>query len=248
MRQLFIDARDRVQGSSTDFLIQLRETLTTTAGVNFFRIDELRVPLVIPLIQAGINDTFWFSLGGVTKFVTLTSGNYSGTELASLTKTALDNKDPEVTWTVTYNNHLASLAIYCSDQTFLALTDAAVVAAGHSLPTFATALFKNAYSYSTGGGRTITWSYCSMVAVDMMYLSSNKLASQDTFGPSGATDTLCSAATIGDFASVLNSSMSPEVWLGMPTLTTSTLDFQLRDRSYNVLQNLPNISFVMTIR
>ena len=87
-----------------------------------------------------------------------------------------------------------------------------------------------------------------MVAVDMMYLSSNKLASQDTFGPSGATDTIMAAVTEGDYASVLNASMSSGVWLGMPTLTTSTLDFQLRDRSYNVLQNLPNISFVMTIR
>ena len=87
-----------------------------------------------------------------------------------------------------------------------------------------------------------------MLAVDMMYLSCNKLASQDTFGPSGATDTIVAAVTQGDFASVLNASMSPEVWLSMPTLTTSTLDFQLRDRGYNVLQNLPNISFVQTIR
>ena len=248
MRQLFIDARDRVQGTSTDFVIQLRETLSTTAGVNFFRIDELRVPLVIPLIQKGVNDIFWYSLSGVVRSVTLTSGNYSGTDLAALIQTALDNHDPEPTWTVTYNNHLASLAIYCSDQTFLALTDAAVAAAGHKVPTFATALFQNAYSYSTGGGRTITWSYCSMVAVDMMYLSCAKLASQDTFGPSGSTDTICQAVTQGDFASVLNASMSPEVWLSMPTLTTSTLDFQLRDRGYNILQNLPNISFVLTIR
>ena len=56
------------------------------------------------------------------------------------------------------------------------------------------------------------------------------------------------AVTHGDFATDLNASMSSGIWLGMPSLTTSTLDFQLRDRSYNVLQNLPNISFVMTIR
>ncbi len=31
-------------------------------------------------------------------------------------------------------------------------------------------------------------------------------------------------------------------------LCTSTLDFQLRDRNYNVLQNLPNISFVLTFK
>ncbi len=81
----------------------------------------------------------------------------------------------------------------------------------------------------------------------MMYLSSNKLASQDTFGLNGATDTIMAAVTQGDFASVLNG-MSSGIRLGMPTLTTSTLDFQFCDRGYNVLQNLPNISFVMTIR
>jgi hypothetical protein len=248
MRQLFIDSRDRVTGSTTDFTIQLRETLSTTGGVNFFRIDELRVPLVIPLIRAGVNDTFWYSLGGITKSVTLAAGNYSGTDLAALIKAELDDHSPEDTWTVTYNNHLASLSIFCTDQTFLALTDTAVTAAGHALPTFASAMFQNAYSYITGGGRGITWSYCSMVAVDMMYLSSNKLASQDTFGPNGATDTIMASVTQGDFASVLNASMSTGIWLSMPTLTTSTLDFQLRDRGYNVLQNLPNISFVMTIR
>ncbi len=84
MRKLFVDSRDRVQGSTTDFTIQLRETLSTTGGVNFCRIDELRVPLMIPLIQAGVNDTFWISLGGFTKFVTLSAGNYSGTDLAAL--------------------------------------------------------------------------------------------------------------------------------------------------------------------
>ena len=168
MRQVFCDSRDRTTGTTTDFTIQLRETLSTTNGVNFFRIDELRVPLVIPLIQAGVNDTFWFSLGGYTKFVTLAAGNYSGTDLAALLHDAVTNKEPENTWTVTYNNHLASLSIFCTDQTFLALTDTAVVTAGHPLPTFASTLFQNAYSYTTGGGRGITWSYCSMVAVDMM--------------------------------------------------------------------------------
>ena len=135
MRQLFIDSRDRTTGSTTDFTIQLRETLSTTGGVNFFRIDELRVPLVIPLIQAGVNDTFWYSLGGYIKSVTLAAGNYSGTDLAVL---------PEDTWTVSYNNHLASLSVFCTDQTFLALNDAAVVAAGHTIRTFASTLFQNA--------------------------------------------------------------------------------------------------------
>ncbi len=80
---------------------------------------------MIPLIQAGVNDTFWFSLGGFTKSVILTPGNYSGTDLAALLYGILSNKVPEITWTVTYNNHLASLSIFCTDQTFQALTDTA---------------------------------------------------------------------------------------------------------------------------
>ena len=56
------------------------------------------------------------------------------------------------------------------------------------------------------------------------------------------------AVTEGDFASVLNASMSQNVWLPTPVMTTSTLDFQLRARDYTVLHNLPNIRFVLTIR
>ena len=247
MRQLFIDSRDRTTGSTTDFSIQLRETLTTTA-VNEYRIDGLRVPLVIPLIQKGVNDVLWFYLGGVVRHVTLTYGNYSGTDIASEIQLELSTAFSPVSWSVKYSNSTASLSIACSDASFSVMTDAQVVAAGYSLPTFASALFKNAYTIDTFLGSKITFSYCSMVAVDMMYLTSNKLSSQDTFGPGGSTDTIMAAVTEGDFASVLNASMSQNVWLPTTVMTTSTLDFQLRARDYTVLQSLPNVSFVLTIR
>ncbi len=153
-----------------------------------------------------------------------------------------------MTWSVKYNNATAALSIASSDASFAVMTDAQVAAAGYSLPTFASALFKNAYTVDTFLGSKITFSYCSMVAVDMMYLTSNKLASQDTFGPGGSTDTIMAAVTEGDVGSVLNASMPYDVWLTTPSMTTSTLDFQLRARDYTVLQNLPNISFVLTIR
>ena len=248
MRQLFIDSRDRTTGSTTDFTIQLRETLTTTAA-NSYRIDGLRVPLVIPLVQKGLNDVLWFKLGGVVRHVTLTYGNYSGTDLAAEIQAELSTAFSPVTWSVKYNNATAALSITSSDPTFSVMTDAEVTAAGYSLPTFASALFKNAYTVDQSFlSSKITFSYCSMVAVDMMYLTSNKLASQDTFGPSGAKDTIMAAVCDGDFASVLQTSMAYDVWLSMPSMTTSTLDFQLRARNYTVLQNLPNISFVLTIR
>lgn len=47
---------------------------------------------------------------------------------------------------------------------------------------------------------------------------------------------------------MLNFSMSAEVWLKCPALATSTLDFTLKDCSGRILQGLPNVSFVFTLR
>jgi len=246
MRQLFVDSRDRVSGTTTNFTIQLRDTLKV-GPLNSFRVDNLRVPMVIPLIQTGVNDVFYFQSGGVTKNVGLLPGSYSGTDLATMIDAELSAEHPEYTWVVTCNNHTASLTIFCSDVSFRAMTDADCTKVGIALPTFASALFQNAFSYSAVGGAAITWSYCSMVAVDVMYLCSQKLPSQDTFGPGGAQDT-DGRCDDHRFCDVMNESMPFDVWLGMQSLTTSTLDFQLRDRNYNILQNLPNISFTMTIR
>ena len=57
MRQLFVDLQDRVAGSTTDFAIQLPETLTIEGGSHKGRCDNLRIPLTVPTITTGINDT-----------------------------------------------------------------------------------------------------------------------------------------------------------------------------------------------
>ena len=245
MRQLFVDSRDRVSGTTCDFTIQLREQLVSSQA-NFFRIDELRVPLVIPLIQAGINDDIVFSLTGAPKNTCiLTAGNYSGTDLAAMIASKLTAQFPTKTWAAAYSNSTASLQITCSDTGFQILNDAQCAALGVATPTFASFLFQNTYTQVSGVSK---FSYCPVLAVDQFFLTSIKLSNQDTMGPNNSTDTLMCAPVTGDFASVMNASMSPEVWLPCPALTTSTLDFQLRDRYYNVLQNVPNISFVLTLR
>ena len=249
MRELFVDSRDRVPGgTSTNFTIQLREQLVV-GPENSFRIDYLRVPLVIPRVQLGINDKVYFTVAGTRFTATLAAGNYSGVDLATDLQTALRVALPSVTFTATYNNATASLSVFCSNSTFLVLTDADCTTARLTLPTFASELFQNAYSYApTGAGVTLTWSYCSMQAVDVMYLTSTRLSNQDTFGPNGSTDALMCAIPDTDFETVLLQSMSPEVFIDCPTISTNQIDFQLRDRNYNILQNLPNISFVLTLK
>ena len=57
---------------------------------------------------------------------------------------------------------------------------------------------------------------------------------------------MCAVVT-QDFGSVLDTNMPNDAWFDVPAMTTQQLDFQLRDRSYNVLSIVPNISFVLLI-
>ena len=271
MRQLFIDSRDRISGSPQSFNIQLRETLTLTQG-NSFRIDSIRIPLVIPRIQTGVNDRVFFTMqngaGGV-KFVTLTQGTYSGVEMAAMIQARFHAEhpenptDPESTdtiWRVTYYNTTAGMSIACTaDATFTLLTDDQIVAKGQSpARSFCSTLFKDANGTvpksstaapgQIGGGISWDFPFVSMVAVDLVYIASGKLSCNDTFGPQGSCDTLAALVANNDFASVLSHSMPVGVWLPCPAISTQQLDFQVRDRSYNLLTSLPNWSMTVTIK
>ena len=68
---MFIDSRDRVSGTTTDFTIQLPETLTIEGSSHKGRIDNLRIPLSVPTIQTGKNDTVIVKLGAQTYTITI---------------------------------------------------------------------------------------------------------------------------------------------------------------------------------
>ena len=80
-----------------------------------------------------------------------------------------------------------------------------------------------------------------------MFLSSSRFSSLDTIGPQGAHDTLMCAVVTQPFGSVLDVGMPTDGWIDVPAMTAQQLDFQLRDRNYNVLTIVPNISFVITL-
>jgi hypothetical protein len=82
MRQVFVDSRDRVSGTTSDFTIQLPETLTIE-GKHRARIDQLRIPLTVPTVRTGTNDTLVIRMGAQDYTVTLPQGNYDGAGLAT---------------------------------------------------------------------------------------------------------------------------------------------------------------------
>jgi hypothetical protein len=57
---------------------------------------------------------------------------------------------------------------------------------------------------------------------------------------------MCAVVT-EPYGSVLDVGMPTDAWFNVPAMTTQQLSFQLRDRNYNVLSIVPNISFVLLI-
>ena len=230
MRQIFVDSRDRISGTTTDFTIQLPQTLSLGPG-HRGRIDDLRIPLVIPTIQMGVNDTLQVLIGATTYTVTLPQSNYDGPGIASALQGVLTNSAPGA-WTVVYDSGNIAIRISC--------TNPFTIVGG----TYGAQLLSRAYTQTSN---SYSFTYVSVQGIDMMYLSSPQFATLDTVGPQGANDTLMAAVVTSPFGSVLDACMPWDTWFDIPSMTTQQLSFQLRNRSYSVLTLVPNISFVLTI-
>ena len=231
MKQIFVDSRDRVSGTTTDFTIQLPQTLTLEGGRHRGRIDNLRIPLVIPTIQAGVNDTLQVRIGATTYTVTIPQAQYDGPGLAAILSSLLLSAAPG-SWTVTYDTANIAMSISC--------TNPFTIVGG----TYAAQLLSRPYTQTSN---SYACTYVSVQGIDVLYLCTQQFATMDTIGPQGSHDTLMNAVVTTPFGSVLEADMPAYTWFDIPALTTQQLSFQLRNRSYGVLSIVPNISFVLTI-
>ena len=229
MRQIFVDSRDRVSGTSTDFTIQLPENLSLEAG-HRARIDSLRVPLTVPTIDS-TNNTILVLVGATVYTVTSPVGNYDGPPLASTIQGLLNATAPGA-WTISYVTNKIAMNWSCTNN-FTAV-GGTYVAELKLHPWTNTA---NSYAFT----------YVTALGIDVMYLSSPNFASMDITGPSGASDTLMMANVTVPYGSVLEVSMPSWSFFTVPAMTTSQLRFSLRDRYYDILDVVPNISFLLFI-
>ena len=230
MRQLFIDSRDRISGTSSDFTIQLPSTLVLEGGQHQGRIDDLRIPVTVPTINAS-NNTITLRMGSSDYTVTIPIGQYDGPGLATAIYNALQGAVPGA-WGASYNTALISMNIGCSNPfTFT----------GGS---YMSTLLSRPYTIS---GNTYSFSYVPVTGMDVVYLCCKDFSNLDHVGPAGASDTLCGVPITCPYGAVQSYNMSNEVWFNLPAITTQQLSFQLRDRSYNILHQVPNISFTLAI-
>ena len=166
MRSLFVDSRDRVSGSTTDFTIQLPETLVIEEKCHRARIDNLRIPLAIPTIQSGINDTFKVQLGAQVCTITLPQGNVDGPTLASSLQGLLQAIAPG-SWSVVYDIGNIAMSVSCSNNF--------TIAGG----TFAAQIMARPYTQTAN---KYSFTYVSVLGIDIMYLSSSNFSNLNTGG------------------------------------------------------------------
>ena len=231
MKQIFVDSRDRVSGSQCDFAVQLQTTLNLT-DQNRMRVDLLRLPISVPTIQAGKNDTIIVLLGSTSYTVTLPQGQLDGSSLASTIQARLVAAAPG-TWTVTYDVSNITMRIQCSNSF--------TITGG----TYAAQLMSRAFTQTAN---SYTFSYVSVIGEDVVFLCSPNFVDLDNVGPNGSNDLLLACNITAPFGSIQEFNQPYDVWHSCPNTSLSQLSFQLRDRSYGLMTNfIPNVSFLLTI-
>jgi hypothetical protein len=81
----------------------------------------------------------------------------------------------------------------------------------------------------------------------MAYLCCRNFSHADNVGPKHSSDVLCAIPITVPFGAVQVFSMSSSVFFDIPAVTTQHLSFQLRDRDWNIVNSVANISFTLTI-
>ena len=230
MRQIFVDSRDRSSGTSTDFSMSLPQTLSLESG-HQGRIDDLRLPNAIPTISEA-NNILTLTIGSPPYSLELTKGQVNtGNDLATVLRQQLTPTTG--TWTVTYDASLMTLKLVC---TYLfAITGGS----------FGKQLLGRPYEREDGS--TYKFLYVPLQGLDMAYLCCRNFSHADNVGPKHSSDVLCAIPVSAPYGAVQTYSMSPSVFFNIPAVTTQQLSWQLRDRDWNIVNSVANISFTLTI-
>ena len=231
-RAIFVDSRDRIRGTPSNFTIQLRRTLNTTDRPHRMRVDFLRLPITFPTIRS-TNNTMTFNVGGSIVTITLPSRQYDVNSLPQTILALLAAGTTGMTWTVAYDVTTITMTIACS-QPFQ-------VTGG----SFADQLMARPY---TTTANSIQFSYVTLNGADVIFLCSDQFASVDNHGPNGSHDVLLPCNITSPFGSVQEFSYPVPDYIDCPAFATNTLSFQLRDRNHDLLTDyLQNVSFLLTI-
>ena len=234
-RSIFVDSRDRISGTPSDFTILLKHTLNTTGRPHRMRVDHLRLPISVPTLT-NQNNVLTVSVNGGASFtsVELPAQQYDAISFPQIIRDRLTSLVPPRTWNVGYDINRISLTI-SANGSFL-LNDSG---------SLNRRLKQHPY---VDGGNYYEFTYCPLNGADVIFLCSDQFSSVDNHGPAGSHDALLPCNITSPFGSVQEFSSAIPAFVVCPPLSANTLSFQLRDRSHTLLTSyLQNVSFLLTI-
>jgi hypothetical protein len=257
MKLYFLSSRRRISGTASNFVLDLRETLSIADGCKF-RIDQLRLGIAFMLVNEN-NRNIFFRVGNYVGRAVLEIGQYSSEQLATTLQFCINLALPKNLGgvQVSYNSVSAHTTLtFTSSQNLqfqlLALADVARLPAA-SWPEVSLAdpkLFNDVLGTYTSDGRTLVFRFVSCQPFDVIYLCSSKLGgSSYIHGPRFSSDTLMKIVVRGSFGEVQEAEMPYNVWVGCKGLSTNELDFQLKDHDGHLIDMSlgGDVSFLLTI-
>lgn len=234
-RSIYVDSRDRITGTPSNFTIQLKHTLNTTSRPHRMRVDHLRLPISIPTLTEQSN-VLTVSVNGGSTFVSveLPARQYDAVTFPQIIKDRLTALVSARTWTVSYDVNRISLTISANGSFLLDNTGS-----------LNRRLKQHPY---VDGGNFYEFKYCPLNGADVIFLCSDQFSNVDNHGPNGSHDVLLPCTITSPFGSVQEFSSTIPSFVDCPSISTNTLSFQLRDRAHSLLTDyLQNVSFLLTI-
>jgi hypothetical protein len=209
----------------------LPQTLSLSSG-HQGRIDDLRLPNAIPTVSS-INDTAQV-IDKNGQYWDLTLGHsqcFTGNDLAQKLQAHLVTIPGS--WTVTYNAAMLTLEVKCNEA--FAFTGGTFMKPYLNRP------------FTRADSKSFLFLYAPLQGLVMCYLCCPNFSNADNAGPKHSSDVLCAIPITVGYGSVQHYSMSNSVYFDIPAVILQQLSFQLRDRDYNIVNSIANISFTLTI-
>jgi hypothetical protein len=232
-RSIFVDSRDRISGTPSNFTIELKHTLNTSDRPHRMRIDHLRLPISIPTLTKNSN-VLTVNVGGTPYSLTMPSRQYDAATFPQTLQNLLNTNVPSRSWAVSYDINTISLLVQANGAFSL-----------DGNGTLNQRLMQHSY---TNGGTFYRFDYCPLNGADVVFLCSDQFSSIDNHGPNGSHDVLLPLNITTPYGSVQEFSSTIPDWVSCPSISTNTLNFQLRNRSHELLSDyVQNVSFLLTI-
>ena len=226
---LFIDSRQKTEGSDSSFSIELRESLHLTE--HGMRVDKLRLTNSFLTTDLGKYIYYKDGSGGITSHA-LPEQAYTGAQLAAVMQTASSR-------TTTYDpNTNAITQSVVTGQEVLSDADLKSYSTGFPAGASNTAPLSlgTVLGESTIVGSTIVWTFVKMAPYDYLFLRSRRLTVASSQCPVGRHDVICMLPLVRGVGAVETSSSPDGVYLRLPTdLVLRSIDFSLTDFKGNIV-------------